>query len=327
MLFPDYRPRRLRQNAAFRRMVRETVLSADDLILPLFAIGGSNVQNPIPSMPGQYQLSVDNLVKTAKEAFDLGIPAVMLFGLPDKKDAFGTRAHARDGIVQKAVKAVKNKLPEMVVITDVCLCQYTDHGHCGIVTNGIIENDATLDLLAKIAISHAKAGADMVAPSDMMDGRITAIREALDESQLENTPIMSYAAKYCSAYYGPFREAAHSAPQFGDRRTYQMDPANSREAIREATMDVEEGADIIMVKPALPYLDILARLRDEIDLPLAAYNVSGEYAMIKAAEKMGWIDGRKVMMETLTSIKRAGADMILTYFAIEAAKVLKERTF
>ena len=323
MLFPDYRPRRLRKNAAFRRMVRETTLLADDLILPLFAIPGSNVQNPIPSMPGQFQLSVDNLVKTAKEAFELGIPAVMLFGLPERKDAFGSRAHARDGIVQKATKAVKEKLPEMVVITDVCLCQYTDHGHCGVVENGIIENDATLDILAKIAVSHAKAGADMVAPSDMMDGRVAAIREALDENQLENTPIMSYAAKYCSAYYGPFREAAHSAPQFGDRRTYQMDPANAREAIREATMDVEEGADIIMVKPALPYLDILARLRDEIDLPLAAYNVSGEYAMIKAAEKMGWIDGRKVMMETLTSIKRAGADMILTYFALEAAKELK----
>ena len=325
MLFPDYRPRRLRRNAAFRRMVRETTLLADDLILPLFATPGSNVQNPIPSMPGQFQLSVDNLVKTAKEAFDLGIPAIMLFGLPDRKDAFGSRAHARDGIVQKATKAVKDKLPEMVVITDVCLCQYTDHGHCGVVENGIIENDATLDILAKIAVSHAKAGADMVAPSDMMDGRVAAIREALDESQLENTPIMSYAAKYCSAYYGPFREAAHSAPQFGDRRTCQMDPANSREAIREATMDVEEGADIIMVKPALPYLDILARLRDEIDLPLAAYNVSGEYAMIKAAEKMGWIDGRKVMMETLTSIKRAGADMILTYFALEAAKEIGKK--
>jgi len=323
MLFPDYRPRRLRQNAAFRRMVRETTLSTDDLILPLFAIGGNNVQNPIPSMPGQYQLSVDNLVKTAKEAFDLGIPALMLFGLPEKKDAFGSSAHAKEGIVQKAVKAIKNKLPEMVVITDVCLCQYTDHGHCGVVENGIIKNDDTLDILARIAVSHAKAGADMVAPSDMMDGRVAAIREALDESQLENTPIMSYAAKYCSAYYGPFREAAHSAPQFGDRRTYQMDPANAREAIREATMDVEEGADIIMVKPALPYLDILARLRDEIDLPLAAYNVSGEYAMIKAAEKMGWIDGTKVMMETLTSIKRAGADMILTYFALEAAKEIR----
>ena len=304
-------------------MVRETTLTADDLILPLFATSGSNIKNPIPSMPGQFQLSVDNLVQTAKKAFDLGIPALMLFGLPDKKDAFGSRAHAKDGIVQKAVRSVKNKLPEMVVITDVCLCQYTDHGHCGVVTEGIIENDATLDILAKIAVSHAKAGADMVAPSDMMDGRVAAIREALDENQLENTPIMSYAAKYCSAYYGPFREAAHSAPQFGDRRTYQMDPANAREAIREATMDVEEGADIIMVKPALPYLDILARLRDEIDLPLAAYNVSGEYAMIKAAEKMGWIDGRKVMMETLTSIKRAGADMILTYFAMDAAKELK----
>jgi porphobilinogen synthase len=324
MLFPDYRARRLRQNAAFRRLVRETKLSSDDLFLPLFAIKGKNIKNPIPSMPGQYQLSVDNLIRTVKEAYALGIPAVMIFGIPEKKDPLGTRAYAKDGIVQKAVNAVKNKVPEIAVITDVCLCQYTDHGHCGVVDKGIIENDSTLDLLARVAVSHAKAGADMVAPSDMMDGRIMALREALDDNSLENTPIMSYAAKYCSAYYGPFREAAHSAPQFGDRRTYQMDPANSLEAIREATMDVEEGADIIMVKPALSYLDIICRIRDEIDLPVAAYNVSGEYAMIKAAEKMGWIDGQKVMMETLTSIKRAGADIILTYFALEAAKVLTE---
>ena len=305
-------------------MVRETNLSVDDLVLPLFAINGKNVKNPIPSMPGQYQLSVDNLVNTVKEAHALGIPAIMLFGIPEKKDPLGTRAYAKDGIVQKAVSAIKNKVPGIAIITDVCLCQYTDHGHCGIVEKGIIENDATLDLLARTAVSHTKAGADMVAPSDMMDGRVGALREALDDNQFENTPIMSYAAKYCSAYYGPFREAAHSAPQFGDRRTYQMDPANSLEAIREVTMDVEEGADIIMVKPALPYLDVISRIRDEIDLPLAAYNVSGEYSMIKAAEKMGWIDGQKVMMETLLSIKRAGADIIMTYFAMDAAKALNK---
>jgi len=322
MLFPDYRPRRLRQNDAFRRMIRETTLSTDDLILPIFAISGNNIRNEIPSMPGHFQLSIDNLIKTSQKAFELGIPAVMLFGIPDKKDSLATRAYAKDGIVQKAVKSLKDKLPELVVITDVCLCQYTDHGHCGIVEGNIIDNDSTLDLLARTALSHAKAGADMVAPSDMMDGRIAEIRNVLDENGLSSIPIMSYAAKYCSAYYGPFRQAADSAPQFGDRRTYQMDPANSLEAVREVTMDVEEGADIIMVKPALPYLDIICRIRDEIDLPLAAYNVSGEYAMIKAAEKMGWIDGKKVMMETLTSIKRAGADMILTYFAMEAAQEL-----
>ncbi|GAB6094657.1 porphobilinogen synthase [Desulfatiferula olefinivorans] len=322
MLFPEYRARRLRANNAFRRMICETVLSVNDLILPLFAIGGKDVKNPIASMPGHYQLSVDNLKKTAREAFDLGIPAVMLFGIPDKKDPLGTQAYAPNGIVQKAVKEVKNALPDLAVITDVCLCQYTDHGHCGMVDKGIIDNDSTLDLLARTAVSHAKAGADMVAPSDMMDGRVGIIREALDDNDLSQVPIMSYAVKYCSAYYGPFRAAAHSAPKFGDRRTYQMDPGNALEAIREAAMDVEEGADIIMVKPALSYLDIICRVRDEIDLPVAAYNVSGEYAMIKAAEKMGWIDGEKVMMETLTSIKRAGADMILTYSAVDAAKIL-----
>ena len=322
MLFPEYRPRRLRQNEAFRRMIRETTLSVDDLILPLFAIGGKGVKNPIESMTGHYQLSIDNLVKTAGEAFNLGIPAVMLFGIPDKKDPLATSAYAKDGIVQKATTALKKKIPDLVVITDVCLCQYTNHGHCGIVEGQIIDNDATLDLLARTALSHAKAGADMVAPSDMMDGRVAEIRNILDENDFSNVPIMSYAAKYCSSYYGPFRHAADSAPKFGDRRTYQMDPANSLEAIREVTMDIEEGADIIMVKPALPYLDIICRIREEIDLPLAAYNVSGEYAMVKAAEKMGWIDGKKVMMETLTSIKRAGAGMILTYFAIDAAKEL-----
>jgi len=303
-------------------MIRETKLSVDDLILPVFVIAGKGVKNPIQSMPGHYQLSIDNLVKVAKKAFELGIPAVMLFGIPDKKDPLATRAYANDGIVQKATKELKNKIPELVVITDVCLCQYTDHGHCGIVENQIIDNDASLDLLAKTALSHAKANADMVAPSDMMDGRVAEIREVLDENGFSNIPIMSYSAKYCSAFYGPFRQAAHSSPKFGDRRTYQMDPSNALEAIREVTLDIEEGADIIMVKPALPYLDIICRVREEIDLPVAAYNVSGEYAMIKAADKMGWLDGKRAMMESLTAIKRSGADMILTYFAIEAAEEL-----
>ncbi len=322
MLFPEYRARRMRQTPAFRRMVRETTLSADDLILPLFAIGGKDVKNPVPSMPGHFQLSIDNLAEEARNAFDLGIPAVMLFGVPEKKDPLATQAYAKDGIVQRAIREIKEKLPELAVISDVCLCQYTDHGHCGVVEKGVIDNDATLDLLARTAVSHARAGVDMVAPSDMMDGRVSAIRDALDEKDYSHVPIMSYAAKYCSAYYGPFRDAAHSAPQFGDRRTYQMDPANALEAIREVTMDVEEGADIIMVKPALPYLDIIYRVREEVDLPVAAYNVSGEYAMIKAGEQMGWIDGPQVMMETLTGIKRAGADTILTYFAKEAAALM-----
>jgi porphobilinogen synthase len=313
----------MRSSKNFRRMVRETHLGCEDLILPLFAIGGKDVKNPIDSMPGHFQLSLDNLVKVAREAKELRIPAIMLFGIPDKKDALGTAAYAKNGIVQQAVKAVKDKVPDLAVITDVCLCQYTDHGHCGVVEGQTIDNDASLDLLARIAVSHARAGADMVAPSDMMDGRVAEIRNALDEKDFSHVPIMAYAAKYCSAYYGPFREAADSAPKFGDRRTYQMDPANAQEAIREVTMDVEEGADIIMIKPALPYLDVICRVRQEIDLPVAAYNVSGEYAMIKAAEKMGWLDGKRVMMETLTAIKRAGADMILTYFAIEAAKELR----
>ena len=322
MLFPDYRPRRMRRNEALRKMVRETALSVDDFILPLFAIDGKGVKNPIDAMPGNYQLSIDNLIKVARQAFDMGIPGIILFGIPNRKDPLGTQAYAKDGIVQRAVKAVKDKIPELVVITDVCLCEYTDHGHCGFVDGHTVDNDATLDLLAKAALSHALAGADMVAPSDMMDGRVAEIRSTLDENDFSHIPIMSYAAKYCSAFYGPFREAAQSAPKFGDRRTYQMDPANAREAIREATMDVEEGADIIMVKPALAYLDIICRIRDEVDLPVAAYNVSGEFSMIKAAEKMGWIDGQKVMMETLTSIKRAGADLILTYFAMEAAALI-----
>lgn len=316
----------MRQNEQFRRMIRETTLSVDDLILPLFAINGKNVRNPISSMPGHSQMSIDNLIKEVKRAVGLGIPAVMLFGIPDKKDPVGTQAHARNGIIQKAVRELKNKVPNLVVITDVCLCQYTDHGHCGIaLPDGVIDNDSTLEILAKTALSHAEAGADMVAPSDMMDGRVGELRETLDENGFIHTPIMSYAAKYCSAFYGPFRHAAESAPKFGDRRTYQMDPANSREAIREVTMDVEEGADIIMVKPALPYLDIISRVAEEIDLPVAAYNVSGEYAMVKAAEKMGWLDGTRTMMEMLLSIKRAGADMILTYFATEAAEELARR--
>jgi porphobilinogen synthase len=323
MLFPEYRARRMRQNEAFRRMVRETELSVNDLILPLFAVEGRDVQNPIPSMPGHCQMSVEHLVAKVREAAEAGVPAVILFGLPDKKDPLGTRAYAADGIVQKAVREVKQAVPDMAVITDVCLCQYTDHGHCGMVEKGVIDNDASLDLLAKTALSHAQAGADMVAPSDMMDGRVAEIRALLDDKDFTQVPVMAYSAKYCSSFYGPFREAADSAPQFGDRRTYQMDPANAQEALREATMDVEEGADIIMVKPALPYLDIITRLREEIDLPLAAYNVSGEFAMIKAAAEKGWIDEERVMMETLTAIKRAGADMILTYFAIDAARRLK----
>jgi porphobilinogen synthase len=323
MLFPDYRPRRLRQSDAFRRMVRETTLAVDDLILPLFAVGGKNVRNPIPSMPGHFQLSLDELVRTCREAFELGIPAVILFGIPETKDPLGTQAYAASGIVQRAVKAVKNALPELAVITDVCLCQYTDHGHCGCVNGAVVDNDATLDLIARTALSHAKAGADMVAPSDMMDGRVAEIRETLDENNFSHIPIMAYSAKYCSAYYGPFRAAADSAPKFGDRRTYQMDPANALEAIREVSMDVEEGADIVMVKPALAYLDIICRVREEFDLPVAAYNVSGEFAMIKAAEQMGWLDGPRVMMETLTAIKRAGADLILTYFAMDAARLLR----
>ncbi len=322
MLFPDYRPRRMRQNEAFRRLVRETQLMVSDLILPLFVVEGKDVKNPIPSMPGHFQFSIDHLVRASKEAHALGIPAIILFGVPPSKDPLATQAYAKNGIVQRAVKAVKDKVPGLAVITDVCLCAYTDHGHCGVVEGHTIDNDASLDLLARTALSHAKAGADMVAPSDMMDGRVTEIRNVLDEADLSHIPIMSYAAKYCSAYYGPFREAADSAPQFGDRRTYQMDPANAQEAIREASMDAEEGADIIMVKPALAYLDIIHRVKEEMDLPVAAYNVSGEYSMIKAAAERGWLDGQAVMMETLTAIKRAGADMILTYFAMEAAKLL-----
>ncbi len=323
MLFPDYRPRRVRQNENFRRMVRETCVGVDDLVLPLFVVEGKGIERPIDSMPGQSQLSRDNIVKEAEKVRDLGIPAVILFGIPDKKDALGTGAYAKDGIVQKAVRDIKSRVPDLMVITDVCLCEYTDHGHCGVVEGDAVANDATLDLLARTALSHAQAGADMVAPSDMMDGRVAEIRSALDDNNLENVPIMSYAAKYCSAFYGPFRDAAESAPRFGDRRTYQMDPANSQEALREVNMDVEEGADIIMVKPALAYLDVIFRVKEEVDLPVAAYQVSGEFAMIKAARKLGWLDEERVMMETLTAIKRAGADIILTYFAKAAAEVIR----
>jgi porphobilinogen synthase len=322
MLFPDYRPRRMRQNEGIRRMVRETRLSVDDLIMPFFVVEGKNIRNPIIPMPDQFQLSIDNLVTEAAQAYKLGIPAIILFGLPERKDALGTQAYAKDGIVQRAVSEVKNKLPDLNVITDVCLCEYTDHGHCGIVEKQSVDNDATLELLSRIAVSHAKAGADIVAPSDMMDGRVAEIRAALDDNNYSMVPIMSYAAKYCSAYYGPFREAADSAPAFGDRRSYQMDPANGLEAIREVAMDIEEGADIVMVKPALPYLDIIWRIKQEFDLPIGAYNVSGEYAMIKAAAQLGWLDGQRAMLESLISIKRAGADMILTYFALEAARAL-----
>jgi porphobilinogen synthase len=303
-------------------MIKETVLTTDDLVMPLFAVGGRQVKTPIPSLPGQFHLSADQLTRTCKMAADAGIPAVIVFGVPDKKDPLATRAYAKDGVVQQAVHAVKDAVADIAVITDVCLCQYTDHGHCGVVDGRTVDNDASLELLAKTAVSHAEAGADMVAPSDMMDGRVAEIREALDESGFQRVAVMSYAAKYQSAYYGPFREAADSAPAFGDRRTYQMDPANAEEAIREVALDVQEGADIVMVKPALAYLDVIYRVRQEFDLPVAAYNVSGEYAMIKAAEQLGWLDGPRVMMETLTAIKRAGADMILTYFAMDAAEML-----
>lgn len=323
MLFPDFRGRRLRATPNLRRMIRETSLSCNDFILPLFAVEGKSVKNPIASMPGHFQFSCDYLVKEAQKAYDAGIPAVILFGVPGSKDPLATQAYASDSIVQKAVQAVKEHVPELTVITDVCLCAYTDHGHCGVVLdNGVVDNDASLDLLARTALSHVQAGADMVAPSDMMDGRVAEIRQTLDEENFSHIPIMSYAVKYSSAFYGPFREAADSSPQFGDRKTYQMDPANSNEALTEATMDIEEGADIIMVKPALSYLDIIYRLKEEIDLPIAAYNVSGEYSIMKAGELMGWVDAKALIMETLLSIKRAGADIILTYSAIDVAREL-----
>ncbi|MDD2463403.1 MAG: porphobilinogen synthase [Desulfobulbus sp.] len=323
MVFPEYRPRRMRQNETFRAMIRETRLAAEQMIYPLFVLPGKGIREEVSSMPGVFRLSVDQLAKEAKECLSLGVRSVILFGLPDKKDGLGSGAYAKNGIIQQAIRELKNKAPEMSVVTDVCLCEYTDHGHCGCLVGETVDNDATLELLAKTALSHAQAGADMVAPSDMMDGRISEIRSVLDESSFHMVPIMSYAVKYASAFYGPFRDAADCTPQFGDRRSYQMDPANSREALREATLDVEEGADILMVKPALAYLDIISRLHDEFDLPVAAYQVSGEYAMIKAAAEKGWIDEERVMAESLISIRRAGADMILTYFAKEMAKLLR----
>jgi len=303
-------------------MVRETQLSVDDLIDPLFVCEGKGVRQPISSMPGVFRCSIDELLKDVKTSHSLGIPAVILFGIPDKKDAEGSEGMKADGIVQRAVREIKSAIPEMVVITDVCIDEYTDHGHCGVVKDGKILNDPTLALLSKMAQTHADAGADIVAPSDMMDGRVQAIRRTLDETGHEDTIILSYAAKYASAFYGPFREAADSSPKFGDRQSYQMDPGNSDEALREVYQDIEEGADIVMVKPALPYLDIIYRIRQEVQVPVAAYNVSGEYAMIKAAAERQWVDGEKAMMESLLSIKRAGAQMILTYFAREAARVL-----
>lgn len=325
MVFPEYRPRRLRKNSAFRALIRETQISAAQLIYPLFVVPGKKRREEVPSMPGVFRLSVDMLAGEAKECLELGVRSVILFGLPEKKDGVGSGAHAKNGIIQTAIRELKNKVPELLVVTDVCLCEYTDHGHCGCLIDDAVDNDATLEILAKTALSHAQAGADMVAPSDMMDGRVAEIRAALDENNFESVPIMSYAVKYASAFYGPFRDAADCVPQFGDRKSYQMDPANSREALREATLDVDEGADILMVKPAVAYLDIISRLRDEFDLPIAAYHVSGEYAMIKAASERGWIDGDRVMEETLLSIRRAGADIILTYFAKDMARILRNR--
>jgi porphobilinogen synthase len=323
MRFPEYRPRRLRKDETIRRMLRETHLRTDDLILPLFVRPGKGVREPISSMPGQFQLSVDMAVEEIREARSLGLPAVILFGIPEGKDETGSQGYANDGIVQRALRAAKEKVDGILLMTDVCLCEYTSHGHCGVVKNGRVLNDPTLELLARQALSHAQAGADMVAPSDMMDGRVGAIRKVLDQEGFEDIPIMAYAAKFASSFYGPFRDAAESKPQFGDRRSYQMDPANGDEALREVRLDVEEGADIVMVKPALPYLDIICRVKQTFNVPVAAYNVSGEYALVKAAARLGWVDGEQVMMESLTSIKRAGADMILTYFAKEAAMKLR----
>ena len=324
MSFPIHRPRRLRLNRIIRSMVRETHLTQEDFIYPMFVTFGKGVKKKISSMPGCFQQSVDGIVKEAEQVYKLGIPAVLLFGIPEHKDESGSEAYSPKGVVQKAVKAIKDKVPELVVITDVCLCEYMSHGHCGIVKNGEILNDPTLELLAKEALSHANAGANIVAPSDMMDGRVSAIRDILDANGFEDIPIMSYSAKYASAFYSPFREAAESTPQFGDRRSYQMDPSNRREAIKEVALDIEEGADIVMVKPAMCYLDIISDIKDTFDVPVAAYNVSGEYSMVKAAAKLGWIDEKRIMMEILTSIKRAGADLILTYFAVDAVKELRK---
>lgn len=324
MGFPITRMRRLRKNENLRRMVRETTLSVDNLIYPLFVTYGKGVKDEIGSMPGSYRFSIDTLSKEIKEVKSLGIPAVILFGIPEKKDDVGSEAYNPNGIVQRAIKEIKSAIPDLIVITDVCIDEYTSHGHCGIVKGNEILNDPTLKLLSKMSVTHAKAGADMVAPSDMMDGRVGAIRKALDEKGFTDIPIMSYSAKYASAFYGPFRDACDSSPKFGDRKSYQMDPGNSNEAIREVALDIEEGADIIMVKPAMAFLDIVRRVKDEFNVPVAAYNVSGEYSMVKAASEKGWVDGEKLMMEILLNIKRAGADMILTYFAKDAAKILNK---
>jgi len=305
-------------------MVRETSLRIDDFVYPLFAVHGRGVREPISSMPGQFRLSIDELLKECKDAASMGIPAVLLFGLPRDKDPRGTEAYAEDGIIQQAVRAVKDTIPDLLAITDVCLCEYTSHGHCGVVEDGRIKNDPTLELIARTAVSHAEAGADLIAPSDMMDGRVAAIREGLDESGFPETPIMAYSAKYASAFYGPFREAVDSTPQFGDRRSYQMDPANAIEAMREVALDVDEGADIVMVKPALPYLDVIARVKGEFGLPVAAYSVSGEYAMLKAAGQLGWLDEDRAVLEALTGIRRAGADIIITYFAKDVARLIEQ---
>ncbi|NOZ23588.1 MAG: porphobilinogen synthase [Planctomycetes bacterium] len=328
MRFPRYRPRRMRRTEGLRRMIRETILSLDDLIMPLFVRPGKRIKKEIASMPGNYQMSVDALVEEVKEIEALGIPAIILFGIPETKDSLAKSGYSDQGIVQQAIRAIRKAKANIVVITDVCLCEYTDHGHCGVLKkhrlSGIrdVDNDATLKLLAKMAVSHCRAGADMVAPSDMMDGRVEAIRDALDKAGFEDVPIMSYAAKYASAFYGPFRDAAESPPQFGDRRSYQMDPANAEEALREVEMDIDEGADIVMVKPAVPYLDVIRRVKDEFGYPVAAYNVSGEFAMVKAAAEKGWLDEQRIAMEMLTSIKRAGADMILTYWSKDVARWL-----
>ncbi|MEA4834239.1 MAG: porphobilinogen synthase [Anaeromusa sp.] len=324
MYHPYLRPRRLRVSEGLRAMVRETVLHVEDLVYPLFLVPGEKIKKEIPSLPGQYHLSVDQAVLLAQEAWNLGIRSVLLFGLPSYKDEQGSSAWDLQQPVQQAMTAIKKSLPEMVVIGDVCLCEYTSHGHCGLLDGETVDNDPTLALLAKVAVSQAQAGADIVAPSDMMDGRVQAIREALDDAGFAQVSIMSYAVKYASAYYGPFRDAADSTPQFGDRRSYQMDPANAREALREAALDAEEGADFLMVKPALAYLDIVRQVKDTYLLPLATYNVSGEYAMVKAAAQQGWIDEKKIVLETLVSMKRAGADIIITYHAMDAAKWLHE---
>jgi len=325
MQFPRYRARRLRERDSLRRLVQETTLVPSDFMLPLFAVPGQGVRQPITSLPGQYHLSVDQVAEEARRAADEGILAVLLFGLPEHKDAVGSGAYHEQGIIQRTVRAIKQAVPSLLIVTDVCLCEYTDHGHCGVVDGQHIVNDLTLDLLRQTALSHVEAGADIVAPSDMMDGRVGAIRAALDDKGYHQIPVLAYAAKYASNFYGPFREAVESTPQFGDRRSYQMDPANVREALREVRLDIEEGADMVMVKPALPYLDVIYRVRQMTDLPLVAYNVSGEFAMLKAAAQRGWIDEEGAMMEALVGIKRAGADVIISYYAREAIRLLRAR--